>query len=169
MSGARTGQPARAIRLANQRGAARLAAVQALYQMDLSGTTLPVVLAEFVSYRLGKEVDGDLYRNADPAFFRDIVTGVVRDQEKLDPIVHTTLTGDWPLARLDVTLRAILRAGTFELSNRPDVPARVVIAEYVDVATAFFEDEVPGMVNGVLDALGRRLRPAEFAATQEQS
>jgi len=169
MAGASKNQPARAIRPANQRGAARLAAVQALYQMDLSGVTLPEVLDEFVSHRLGKEVDGDLYRNADPAFFKDIVTGVVRDQQELDPIVHTTLTGRWPLARIDTTLRAILRAGAFELASRADVPARVVIAEYVDVATAFFEDEVPGMVNGVLDALGRQLRPAEFAMTPEQS
>ena len=169
MADASKSQPARAMRPANQRGAARLAAVQALYQMDLSGASLPEVLAEFVSYRLGKEVDGDQYRNADPAFFRDIVAGVVREQQTLDPIVHTTLTGGWPLARIDTTLRAILRAGAFELSSRSDVPARVIIAEYVDVARAFFEDDVPGMVNGVLDSLGRQLRPAEFAVTPERS
>ena len=160
--------PFRSLRPANQRGAARLAAVQALYQMDIGGATLPEVLAEFESYRLGKEVDGEQYRNADPAFFRDIVAGVVRNQQTLDPIVHTTLTGDWPLARIDVTLRAILRAGAYELSSRADVPARVVIAEYVDVAKAFFEDEEPSMVNGVLDALARRLREAEFAVTPER-
>lgn len=159
--------PFRSLRPANQRGAARLAAVQALYQMDIGGATLPEVLAEFESYRLGKEVDGEQYRNADPAFFRDIVSGVVRNQQMLDPIVHTTLTGDWPLARIDVTLRAILRAGAYELSSRADVPARVVIAEYVDVAKAFFEDEEPSMVNGVLDALARRLREAEFTVTPE--
>jgi len=169
MADASKSQPARAMRPANQRGAARLAAVQALYQMDLSGASLPEVLAEFVSYRLGKEVDGDQYRNADPAFFRDIVAGVVREQQTLDPIVHTTLTGGWPLARIDTTLRAILRAGAFELSSRSDVPARVIIAEYVDVARAFFEGDVPGMVNGVLDSLGRQLRPAEFAVTPERS
>lgn len=159
--------PFKSLRPANQRGAARLAAVQALYQMDIGGATLPDVLAEFESYRLGKEVDGEQYRNADPAFFRDIVAGVVRNQQMLDPIVHTTLTGDWPLARIDVTLRAILRAGAYELSSRADVPARVVIAEYVDVAKAFFEDEEPSMVNGVLDALARRLREAEFTVTPE--
>jgi N utilization substance protein B len=159
----------RATRPANQRGAARLAAVQALYQMDLGGATLPDVLAEFESYRLGKEVDGDQYRIADPAFFRDIVAGVVRTQATLDPIVHTALTGGWPLARIDVTLRAILRAGAYELANRADVPARVVIAEYVDIAKAFFEDDVPGMVNGVLDTLARRLRSDEFAPAPEQS
>ena len=152
----------RVTRPANQRGAARLAAVQALYQMDLGGASLPDVLAEFESYRLGKEVDGEQYRDADFAFFRDIVGGVVREQQTLDPIVHTTLTAGWPLARIDVTLRAILRAGSYELSGRNDVPARVVIAEYVDVAKAFFEGEVPALVNGVLDAIARRLRPAEF-------
>ena len=161
--------PDRSARPANQRGAARLAAVQALYQMDLGGTTLPEVLAEFESYRLGKEVDGEQYRDADPAFFRDIVAGVVRDQQTLDPFVHETLTGGWPLARIDATLRAILRAGAYELASRADVPARVVIAEYVDVAKAFFEGEVPAMVNGVLDALARRLRPGEFSETPERS
>jgi N utilization substance protein B len=94
---------------------------------------------------------------------------VVREQQSLDPIVHETLEGGWPLARIDATLRAILRAGAYELSARADVPARVVIAEYVDVAKAFFEDEVPGLVNGVLDALARKLRPAEFAGAPERS
>jgi N utilization substance protein B len=158
---------ARNPRPANQRGAARLAAVQALYQMDLGGASLPEVLAEFESYRLGKEIDGEQYRDADFAFFRDIVSGVVREQQTLDPIVHTTLSAGWPLARVDVTLRAILRAGAYELSGRGDVPARVVIAEYVDVAKAFFEGEVPAMVNGVLDAIARRIRPVEFTS-QEQ-
>jgi len=109
------------------RSAARLAAVQALYQMDLGGATLPEVLAEFASYRLGKEVDGEQYRDADAAFFRDLVTGVVRDQRELDPAIHAVLVADWPLPRIDITLRAILRSGAYELKCRPDVPARVVI------------------------------------------
>lgn len=155
----------RARRPANQRGAARLAAVQALYQMDVGGASLPDVIAEFETYRLGKELDGDQYRDADRAFFRDIVAGVVRDQRGLDPAIDAALSPDWPLARLDTTLRAILRAGAFELASRPDVPGRVVISEYVEVAKAFFEEEVPGMVNGVLDTLARKLRPAEFAAS----
>jgi N utilization substance protein B len=141
-----------------------LAAVQALYQMELGGTSLPEVLAEFETHRLGKEVDGEQYRDADAAFFRDIVSGVVRDQLQLDPAVHETLAGGWPLARIDATLRAILRSGAYELSSRPDVPARVVISEYVDVAKAFFDAEVAGIVNGVLDGLAHTLRPAEFAA-----
>lgn len=152
------------VRPANQRGAARLAAVQALYQMELGGTTLPEVLAEFETLRLGKELDGELYRDADRAFFRDIVTGVVAHQRTLDPEINTALSADWPLARIDATLRAILRCGTFELSRRRDVPGRVVISEYIDVAKAFFESEVPAMVNGVLDTLARKLRAAEFGA-----
>jgi N utilization substance protein B len=166
MKAAETTSSVRPARPANQRGAARLAAVQALYQMDLGGSSLPDVLAEFESYRLGKEIDGDQYRNADAVFFRDIVSGVVREQADLDPVVHTTLTAGWPLARIDVTLRAILRAGAYELSGRSDVPARVVIAEYVDVAKAFFEGDVPAMVNGVLDAIARRIRPDEFTPTE---
>jgi N utilization substance protein B len=150
---------------ANQRGAARLAAVQALYQMELGGVALPEVLAEFETYRLGKEVDGEQYRQADRAFFRDIVSGTVRDQRRLDPAIDAALAAGWPLVRLDATLRAILRAGAFELAGRHDVPARVVISEYVEVAKAFFEQEVPGMVNAVLDQLARTLRPAEFAPT----
>jgi transcription antitermination protein NusB len=154
----------RATRPANQRGAARLAAVQALYQMELAGATLPEVLVEFESFRLGKEVDGAQYRDADAVFFREIVSGVVRDQRSLDPAIHEALAAGWPLARIDATLRAILRCGAFELSSRSDIPARVVITEYVDVAKAFFEEDAPGIVNAVLDALARGLRPAEFGA-----
>jgi transcription antitermination protein NusB len=153
----------RTVRPANQRGAARLAAVQALYQLDIAGTTLPDVLAEFESFRLGRELDGEQYRDADAAFFRDIVGGVVRDQRKLDPEVHGALTPGWPLQRIDATLRAILRAGTWELMGRNDVPGRVVVSEYVDIARAFFDGDVAGMVNAVLDNLARKFRPAEFS------
>lgn len=149
---------------ANQRGAARLAAVQALYQMDLGGATLPDVIAEFEMHRLGKEVDGDQYRDADAAFFREIITGVVGDQRELDPAIDAALMAGWPLARIDATLRAILRSGAFELAHRTDVPGRVVITEYVDVANAFYEGEVPAMVNAVLDTLARKLRATEFGA-----
>jgi N utilization substance protein B len=151
-----------AARPANQRGAARLAAVQALYQMDLGGVTLPDVIAEFEAHRLGKEIDGDQYRDADAAFFREIVSGVVRDQRDLDPKIDAALVKGWPLVRVDATLRAILRSGAFELAQRRDVPARVVISEYMDVANAFFEGEVPAMVNAVLDTLARQARAAEL-------
>jgi N utilization substance protein B len=151
-------------RPANQRGAARLAAVQALYQMDLGGATLPDIVAEFEMHRLGKEVDGDQYRDADATFFRDIVTGVVADQRELDLAIDAALISGWPLTRIDATLRAILRSGAFELAHRSDVPGRVVISEYVDVANAFYEGEVPAMVNAVLDALARKMRATEFGA-----
>lgn len=163
MASADKGPTERVVRPANQRGAARLAAVQALYQMDVGGAGLTEVVAEFENFRLGKEVDGDQYRDADAAFFRDIIAGVVREQRNLDPAIHTSLTSDWPLSRIDVTLRAILRCGTYELVGRKDVPARVIITEYVDVARAFFgPGDEPRMVNGVLDTAAHRLRPEEF-------
>jgi N utilization substance protein B len=161
-----SGQPSerRGPRPANQRGAARLAAVQALYQLDIAGSMLAEVLAEFESFRLGAELDGDQYREADATYFREIVTGVVRDQRDLDPMVHGALSGGWPLQRIDATLRAILRAGAWELASRTDVPGRVVVSEYVDIARAFFDADIAGMVNAVLDGLARKLRPAEFPA-----
>jgi N utilization substance protein B len=154
-------------RPANQRGAARLAAVQALYQMDLGGVPLEDVIAEFETYRFGQELDGETYRDADRAFFREIVKGVVAEQRQLDPAIAGALMPGWPLTRIDATLRAVLRAGTYELQTRKDVPAKVVISEYVDVAKAFFEGDVPAMVNAVLDTLGRRLRAAEFTPARD--
>lgn len=145
-----------------QRSAARLAAVQALYQMDLAATPLPDILAEFEVHRLGREVEGDQYANAEAAFFRDIVTGVVREQRVLDPLVDDALSKGWPLKRVEAILRAVLRAGAYELKHRGDVPARVVVSEYVDVAAAFLDGEETGMVNAVLDQLARAARDAEF-------
>jgi N utilization substance protein B len=150
-------------REANQRGAARLAAVQALYQMDLAGTGLNDIMAEFESHWLGGEIEGAQYRPAEAAYFRDIVGGVVREQSKLDPQIDNALTRGWPLKRIEVVLRAVLRAGAYELAHRPDVPARVVMSEYADVAGAFVDDKETGMVNAVLDQLARDLRAAEFA------
>jgi len=150
-------------RKANKRGAARLAAVQALYQMDLAGTGLNEILAEFESHWLGGEVEGAQYRPAEAAFFRDIVIGVVREQTRLDPQIDAALARGWPLRRIETILRAVLRAGAYELACRSDVPARVVMSEYVDVAAAFVDEEETGMVNGVLDQLAHQLRAAEFA------
>ena len=150
------------VKPANKRGTARLAAVQAIYQMEIAGAELGDVLDEFEAYRLGKEIDGMTFREADPAFFRDVVSGVVREQRRIDPAVHLALVEDWPLKRIDVTLRAILRAGAYELIARKDVPARVVINEYIDVAKAFFTEDEPGIVNGVLDRLARDLRGDEL-------
>ena len=137
------------VKAANQRGAARLAAVQALYQMDI---------AEYEAHRLGGEIDGEQYRPADPAWFRAVVSGVVENQRALDPAIRASLTEDWPLSRLDATLRAILRAGAWELTAKKDVPVAVIVNEYVDVARAFFEDDEPKIVNAVLDRLARTYR-----------
>ena len=152
-------------RKANKRGAARLAAVQALYQMDIAGTDLTDILAEFESHWLGGEVEGSKYLPAEAAFFRDIVGGVVAAQRKLDPLIDEALQKGWPLKRIEALLRAILRAGAFELDERKDVPARVVVSEYVDVAHAFVDKDETGMVNAVLDALARKLRASEFDRT----
>jgi transcription antitermination protein NusB len=151
-------------RKANKRGAARLAAVQALYQMDLAGSGLDEVLAEFEKHWLGGEVEGAQYLPAEAAFFRDIVSGVVREQRALDPQIDDALAKTWPLKRIETVLRAALRAGVYELSHRPDVPARVVVSEYADVAAAFVERDETGMVNAVLDQLARQLRAAEFTS-----
>ena len=148
---------------ANRRGAARLAAVQALYQMDVAATPLHDILAEFESHWLGREVEGDEYLPAEAAHFRDVVGGVVAEQRKLDPMIDAALQKGWPLKRIETVLRAILRAGAYELDCKPDVPARVVVSEYVDVAHAFVDEDETGMINAVLDQLARQLRAAEFA------
>jgi transcription antitermination protein NusB len=150
-------------RKANKRGAARLAAVQALYQMDLAGTGVNEIMAEFESHWLGGEVEGAKYLPAEAAYFRDIVSGVVREQMSLDPKIDAVLTRGWPLKRIEALLRAVLRAGAYELACRKDVPARVVMSEYVDVAGAFVDKEETGMVNAVLDQLARQFRAAEIA------
>jgi len=150
-------------RKANRRGAARLAAVQALYQMDIGGAGLNDVFAEFESHWLCSEVEGEKYLPAEAAFFRDVVSGVVRDQKELDPLVDQALARGWPLKRIDAIIRAVLRAGTYELQHRKDVPARVVVTEYVDVANAFVDKDETGMVNAVLDQIARKFRADEFA------
>jgi N utilization substance protein B len=152
-------------RKANRRGAARLAAVQALYQMDIAGTGLNDILAEFERHWIGREVEGAQYLPAEAAFFRDVVSGVVREQRSLDPLIDQALAAGWPLKRIETILRAVLRAGAYELVHRSDVPARVVVSEYVDVAHAFLDGDETGMVNAVLDLLARQLRAGEFVRT----
>ena len=149
-------------RKASRRGAARLAAVQALYQMDIAGTGVNDILAQFERHWIGQEVEGEKYLPAEAAFFRDIVGGVVREQRVLDPLIDKVLAGGWPLKRIEAILRAVMRAGAYELGHRSDVPARVVISEYVDVANAFVDKDETGMVNAVLDQIARQLRTAEF-------
>ena len=151
------------IKSANQRGAARLAAVQALYQMDIGGAGVLEIIAEYEAHRLGNEIDGEQYRPADAAWFRAVVSGVVENQRALDPVIRASLTEDWPLSRLDATLRAILRAGAWELTAKKDVPVAVIVNEYVDVARAFFPDgKEPSFVNAVLDHMAREARPDAF-------
>lgn len=148
----------RAPRTANQRGAARLAAVQALYQMDVTSAGLLEVTAEYEAHRLGKEIDGTQYLDADAQWFRAILAGVVANQKTIDPVIRQSLIEGWPLSRLDSTLRAILRSATYELMERRDVPVAVILNEYVDIARAFYEEEEPKLVNAVLDRVARRVR-----------
>jgi transcription antitermination protein NusB len=138
-------------RPANQRGAARLAAVQAISQMDVGRQSLEETLSQFSAVHLGREIEGEEYLPADADFFRQIVSGVIKGQLQIDPAVDNALKDGWPMGRIDATLRAILRAGAFELLRRKDIPARVVITEYVDVAKAFYGDDTSALVNGVLD------------------
>lgn len=144
---------------ATARSVARLAAVQALYQMDIAGTDLADIMAEHTA---GTHLrgQGEEFAEADWEHFRDIVKGVVASQQTLDPEINAALAADWSLTRIDSTLRAILRAGAYELSARHDVPFKTVINEYIDLAHAFFDDAEPGVVNGVLDRLARTYRGA---------
>ena len=129
--------------------------MQALYQMDIGRATLEDTLAQFGAFHLGREIEGEQYLPADADFFKQIVTGVTRYQIDIDPTVDKALAEGWPIERVDATLRAILRAAAFELLRRKDIPPKVVISEYVDVARAFYEDDASGLVNAALDAMAR--------------
>ena len=144
------------------RSTARLAAVQALYQILFSGGDPEQVIAEFTAHRLGEGVDGVRLLKADPVLFAEIVRGVVRSRSDLDDMIAAVLVEDWTIERLEILLACILRAGAHELADRADVPARVVISEYVDLADAFYGEKETGLVNGVLDRLARELRPLEL-------
>lgn len=139
--------------------AARLAAVQALYQMEIAGGEIEDVVAEIIARGVAED---DPEFKGDPKLFEKLVRGVGDRRDELDGLLSEILSADWPLARLEIILRCILRVGACELTLRPDVPARVIISEHVDLAHAFFEGAEPGMVNGVLDRLARRLRPGEL-------
>ncbi|MGL4241061.1 MAG: transcription antitermination factor NusB [Beijerinckiaceae bacterium] len=162
MSGAK--QQRRPVGLGERRSAARLAAVQALYQMDLTGKGLNDIIPEFERHWMGKEIEDDQYKPADGAFFRVIVQGVLDRQKRIDPAVDELLAKGWPLKRVEAVMRAILRAGAYELMLMPDTPVKVVISEYVDIARAFFEKEETAMVNAVLDRLAREVRAGEISA-----
>ncbi len=140
------------------RSAARLAAVQALYQMDMEKTPLARLLDEFHQHRLGKEIEDEQYADAEVAFFDDVVKGVDARRDEIDLLISEKLAQGWSLARLDKTMVQILRCGAYELLARPDVPKAAAITEYVDVAHAFFEPREAKFVNGLLDAIAREVR-----------
>ena len=144
------------------RSAARLAAVQALYQMETAGAGVEAIIREFQDFRLGKDIEGERMHKADAAFFADILRGTVETQRKLDPYLERHLAQGWKLSRLDATARAILRAGLYELIRRPDVPYKVVIDEYMNIANAFFEEDEPKFINAVLNAAAEDARSDEL-------
>lgn len=140
------------------RAAARLAAVQALYQLDMEATPLAMLLDEFHRHRLGAEIEGDQYAEAEQAFFDAVVQGVAARRDEIDSLLEGKLAEGWRLDRLDKTMLQILRAGAWELLARADVPTGSAISEYVDVAHAFFEPREAKFVNGVLDAIAKAVR-----------
>lgn len=149
-------------RRARLRRMARLSAVQALYQMEIASRGAKDVIREFRDHRFGAAHEGPDYVEADEDFFDDLVSGVVSNQATVDPAIDEVLADGWRMERLDATVRAILRSGGFELFKRDDVPAKVVIDEYVEIANAFFEGSEPKFVNAALDKCGRKARASEF-------
>lgn len=146
-----------------ERSGARLSVVQALYEMEISDKGVIEALAEFEAHWIGREVEGIDHPPAEIAFFRDLLRGVVEEQRAIDPQLDKALAQGWPLKRIEAVLRAILRAGAYELMFRRDVPARAAISEYVDVAHSFYDGDEPGLINAVLDKLARGVRGEEFA------
>ncbi|MFZ5721922.1 MAG: transcription antitermination factor NusB [Pseudomonadota bacterium] len=147
------------------RSVARLAAVQALYQMEVSSIGVEHVIREFTDHRFDRDIEGVTLAAADEAFFAELVRGVVAEQARIDAAIARRLAKGWRLERLDATVRAILRAGTYELTSRADVPTEVAIDEYVEVAKSFFEGTEPGFVNGALDAVAKDVRPGKDERT----
>ena len=140
------------------RSAARLAAVQALYQHDMEAVPVTQLLHEFHQHRLGATIGDDEYADAEVDFFDDVVTGATARAAEIDAAIAARLSADWTLERLDRPMRAILRCGTYELLARADVPVKTVINEYVDVADAFYDKREKGFVNGLLDAVAKDVR-----------
>ncbi len=142
------------------RSAARLAAVQALYQAEMEATPQAQLLDEFHQHRLGAEIEGDQYAEAETAFFDDVVKGVLARRDEIDSVLSERLAEGWRLERLDKTMLQLLRAGTWELMARADVPTATAISEYIDIAHAFFEPREAKFVNGVLDGVAKGVRSA---------
>ncbi|ACA21046.1 NusB antitermination factor [Methylobacterium sp. 4-46] len=145
-----------------ERSGARLAVVQALYEMEISGKGVIDALAEFEAFWIGQVVDGIEHPPAETAFFRDVLRGAVEEQRLIDQRLDGALSAGWPLRRIEAVLRAILRAGAYEVIFRKDVPVRVAISEYVDVAHSFYGGDEPGLVNAVLDKVARAARAEEL-------
>ena len=143
---------------ARSRSAARLAAVQALYQHEMEATPIPMLLHEFHHHRLGATIEGVEYEDAEVDFFDDVVSGVKARSDELDALIASKLAKDWALHRLDRPMRQILRAGAYELAARIDVPTGTIISEYVDVAKAFYDKREAAFVNGLLDAVAKEVR-----------
>jgi len=146
------------------RSAARLAALQALYQLEITGSAPDDVIREFIDHRFERDSESESGndRPQDEAFFADIVRGVLKHQVEIDRAIARSLAAGWTLQRIDSTLRALMRAAAYELVARRDVPGKVVIDEYVELSRDFFEGDEPGFVNAVLDKLARQKRAAEF-------
>jgi N utilization substance protein B len=145
---------------AKARSVARLAAVQALYQMETGGAGVETVIREFSDHRFDRDIEGMKLARADEAFFGAVVRGVVADQVAVDKAITRRLAANWRLERIDATARAILRAGAFELMRRGDVPSEIAIDEYVEIAKSFFDGPEPGFINAALDAIARDERAA---------
>jgi N utilization substance protein B len=146
----------------NRRSAARLAAVQALYQIELTGAAANSVISQFTDAKSLAQLTGEEMLEPDPELFGHLVRGVVAGRADLDQLIVAALTADWGIERLNLILRLIMEAGAHEVTRRPDIPARVIITEYVDVAHAFFDGAEPGLVNGVLDRIAREHRSGEM-------
>jgi len=145
-----------------ERRAARLAAVQALYQWEQGGAGADNIIKEFAEHRIGKNVDGIELPQADIRLFSNLVRGAVATADDLDSMIAGVLTEDWSIERLESILRAVLRGGAYELAHRTDIPPKVTISEYLAVADAFLGDKETALANGVLDRLAHLLRPAEM-------
>jgi N utilization substance protein B len=163
------GQRPRRRREGRSRSASRLAAVQALYQMELSDQNSEAALKEFLDHRLGREIEGEQYAEADEKYFADLVRGVVERQDEIDNSLARVLKKDWSFDRIDPTMRAIMRSAVFELIAKTDTPPRVIVHEYLTVATAFFEEgDEMSFLSGVLNRIARELRPEPSAPAPEQ-
>ena len=152
-------EPGLTSRQRRARTVARLAAVQALYQMELAGEGVETVITEFTNHRFDADIEGEALAEADEAWFAEIVRGVIAGQRDIDATIKARLASNWRLERLDATLRALLRSGAWELAHKPEVPKEIVIDVYVELAKAFFDAAEAKFVNAALDGVARDVRP----------